>query len=50
MKINANKDFHYLDNIINQNQYILKKLSKKKNLTSKEIFDVTTNILNGNCT
>ncbi len=50
MKINANKDFHYLDNIINQNQHILKKLSKKKNLTSKEIFDVTTNILNGDCT
>jgi len=50
MKINTTKDFHYLDNIINQNHHILKKLSKKKNLTGKEIFDVTTNILNGKCT
>jgi anthranilate phosphoribosyltransferase len=50
MKINTNNDFHYLNNVINQNHYILKKLSEKKNLTSKEIFDVTTNILNGDCT
>jgi anthranilate phosphoribosyltransferase len=35
--------------IQNQNHHILKKLSKKKSLTSKETFDVISNILNGNC-
>jgi anthranilate phosphoribosyltransferase len=32
-----------------QNQYILKKLSEKKNLTGKEIFDVVLDIINGGC-
>jgi anthranilate phosphoribosyltransferase len=32
-----------------QNQYILKKLSDKKNLTGKEIFDVVLNIIDGDC-
>ena len=35
--------------IKNLNQYILKKLSEKKNLTKKEIFNVVSNILSGNC-
>ncbi|MER5175204.1 MAG: anthranilate phosphoribosyltransferase [Candidatus Nitrosocosmicus sp.] len=44
-----NKDLHYLKVIRNQNHFILKKLSEKKNLTRKEIFDVIFNILNGGC-
>ena len=38
-----------MDNVKNQNHYILKKLSEKKNLDSREIFDVISNILNGDC-
>jgi anthranilate phosphoribosyltransferase len=40
---------HFIKDIKNQNHYVLKKLSEKKNLTSREIFDVVFNILNGNC-
>ncbi len=43
-----NKD-NFIKDIKNQNHYILKKLSEKKNLDSREIFNVVSNILNGNC-
>jgi len=44
-----NIDLQPLKDSRNQTHYILKKLSEKKNLTSKEIFDVVINILTGNC-
>ena len=43
-----NKD-NFIKDIKNQNHYILKKLSEKKNLDYREIFNVVSNILNGNC-
>ena len=43
-----NKD-NFIKDIKNQNHYILKKLSEKKNLDCREIFNVVSNILNGNC-
>ena len=43
-----NKD-NFIKDIKNQNHYILKKLSEKNNLDSREIFNVVSNILNGNC-
>ncbi len=33
----------------NQNHHILKKLSEKKNLTIREVFDVVSDLLDGNC-
>src|SRR5919112_1890740 len=47
--ITNNQSFNHLGQNGNQNQYILKKLSEKKDLTSNEIFDVISNILDGNC-
>jgi anthranilate phosphoribosyltransferase len=44
-----NQSFNRLDQIGTQNRHILKKLSEKKDLTSSEIFDVVSNILDGNC-
>jgi anthranilate phosphoribosyltransferase len=44
-----NQNFSYSDQYQNQNHYILKKLSEKKNLTIKEVFDVVSNILDGSC-
>src|SRR5919107_1946633 len=40
---------NFMKIIKNQNHYILKKLSEKKNLDSREIFNVVSNILNGSC-
>ena len=45
----ANQKFDYFGGNKNQNQCILKKLSEKKNLSRTEIFDVVSNILNGEC-
>ena len=44
-----NQNFSYSDQYQNQNHYILKKLSEKKNLSIKEVFDVVSNILDGSC-
>ena len=44
-----NQNFSYSDQYQNQNHYILKKLSEKKSLTIKEVFDVVSNILDGSC-
>jgi anthranilate phosphoribosyltransferase len=44
-----NQKSDYLGGNRAQNHYILKKLSEKKNLTEKEIFDVVLNIINGDC-
>jgi anthranilate phosphoribosyltransferase len=44
-----NQKSDYLEVNRAQNHYILKKLSEKKNLTEKEIFDVVLNIINGDC-
>lgn len=48
MKTSTNT-FDSSNDIKIQNRNVLKKLALKKNLTSKEIFDVITNIINGKC-